>query len=82
MKMKKNRKLKGSVLLTVVFVMAILIVFLFGTMSLAIAASNRSHVNYSSAQTSVTARTVAESAIMALANSSDEGTEYAEAVCP
>lgn len=81
MKMKKNRKLKGSVLLTVVFVMAILIVFLFGTMSLAIAASNRSHVNYSSAQTSVTARTVAESAIMALANSSDEGTEYAEAVC-
>lgn len=81
MKMKKNRKLKGSVLLTVVFVMAILIVFLFGTMSLAIAASNRSHVNYSSAQTSVTARTVAESAIMALANSSDEGTEYAKAVC-
>lgn len=81
MKMKKNRKLKGSVLLTVVFVMAILIVFLFGTMSLAIAASNRSHVNYSSAQTSVTARTVAESAIMALANSSDEGAEYAKAVC-
>lgn len=81
MKIKRNRKLKGSVLLTVVFVMAILIVFLFGTMSLAIAASNRSHVNYSSAQTSVTARTVAESAIMALANSSDEGTKYAEAVC-
>ena len=67
MKNEKNRKLKGSVLLTVVFVMAILIVFMFGTLSLALSASNRSHVNYSSAQTSVTARAVAESAISAIA---------------
>lgn len=80
MKNEKNRKLKGSVLLTVVFVMAILIVFMFGTLSLALSASNRSHVNYSSAQTSVTARAVAESAIMAIANNSDNGKAYAEAI--
>ncbi len=80
MKKDKNRKLHGSVLLTVVFVMAILIVFLFGTMSLAIAANNRSHVNYSSAQTQITARTVAESAIKAIGNSSDLGEDYANAV--
>lgn len=80
MKNEKNRKLKGSVLLTVVFVMAILIVFMFGTMSLAISASNRSHVNYSSAQTSVTARAVAESAIRAIANNSDNGKAYADAI--
>lgn len=80
MKIDKNRKLKGSVLLTVVFVMAILIVFLFGTMSLSISANNRSHVNYSSAQTSVTARAVAESAIAAIANSSETGKTYAQAI--
>ncbi len=80
MKKDKNRKLQGSVLLTVVFVMAILIVFLFGTMSLAIAANNRSHVNYSSAQTGITARAVAESAIKAVANDSDIAETYAKAV--
>lgn len=80
MKNEKNRKLKGSVLLTVVFVMAILIVFMFGTMSLALSASNRSHVNYSSAQTSVTARAVAESAITAISNNSENGKAYATAI--
>lgn len=80
MKNEKNRKLKGSVLLTVVFVMAILIVFMFGTLSLALSASNRSHVNYSSAQTSVTARAVAESAIKAISNNSENGKAYATAV--
>ncbi len=80
MKNEKNRKLKGSVLLTVVFVMAILIVFMFGTLSLALSASNRSHVNYSSAQTSVTARAVAESAISAIANNSENGKAYATAI--
>lgn len=66
MNTRKKRKLHGSVLLTVVFVMSILIVFLFGTMALALAANNRAHVNYSSAQTGITARSVAESAVSAL----------------
>ncbi len=80
MRKDKNRKLRGSVLLTVVFVMSILIIFLFGTMALAIAANNRAHVNYSSAQTGITARAVAESAIKAIANSSEAGKQYALAV--
>lgn len=80
MKKSINRKRHGSVLLTVVFVMSILIVFLFGTLALAIAANNRSHVNYSSAQTSITARAVAESAIRAIENSTPQGKAYAKAV--
>lgn len=66
MKNIKNRKYKGSVLLTVVSVMALLIVFLFGTLVLATSANNRAHINYSSAQTNVTSRLVAESAITAI----------------
>ncbi len=80
MKKDKNRKLRGSVLLTVVFVMSILIIFLFGTLALALAANNRAHVNYSSAQTGITARAVAESAIKAISNSSQTGRDYAAAV--
>lgn len=66
MKNEKNRKLHGSVLLTVVVVMSLLIVFLFGTLTLATAANNRAHVNYSSAQTGVTSRMVAQSAVEAM----------------
>lgn len=65
MKTIKNRKLKGSVLLTVVSVMALLIIFLSGTLVLATAANNRAHVNYSTAQTNITARTVVETAYKA-----------------
>lgn len=75
-----KRKLHGSVLLTVVFVMSILIVFLFGTLALALAANNRAHVNYSSAQTSITARSVAESAIKAIENNTPQGKAYAKAI--
>lgn len=80
MKIAKNRKQSGSVLLTVVSVMSILIVFLFGTMALAVANNNRAHVNYSSAQTGITARAVAESAIDAIGNGTDAGKAYAKAV--
>lgn len=76
----KNRKQNGSVLLTVVFVMSILIVFLFGTIALAMAANNRAHVNYSSAQTGITARAVAQSAIKAIGNGTDQGKAYAKAI--
>lgn len=80
MKTDKNRKQRGSVLLTVVFVMSILIVFLFGTMALAVANNNRAHVNYSSAQTGITARAVAEAAIRAIDNGTSSGQAYADLV--
>lgn len=76
MKSIKNRKLKGSVLLTVVSVMALLIIFLFGTLVLATAANNRAHINYSTAQTSITARTVVNTAYEAIGKNKD----YADAV--
>lgn len=66
MKRKKNKKLHGSVLLTVVVVMSLLIVFLFGTLALATAANNRAHVNYSSSQTNVTSRMVVDAAVKAM----------------
>ncbi|MCM1132333.1 MAG: polymer-forming cytoskeletal protein [Ruminococcus flavefaciens] len=75
-KKEKKRRLHGSVLLTVVCVMSILIVFLFGTLALATAANNRAHVNYSTAQTEVTSRTVVDAAIKAMVASPD----YANAV--
>ncbi len=80
MNTQKKRKLHGSVLLTVVFVMSILIVFLFGTMALALAANNRAHVNYSSAQTGITARSVAESAVAALDKNVAGAADYRKAV--
>ena len=67
MKTIKNRKLHGSVLLTVVCVMSLLIIFLFGTLALATANNNRAHVNYSTAQTSITSRTIVESTLKAMA---------------
>ena len=66
MNLKKNRKLHGSVLLTVVCVMSLLIVFLFGTLVLATSTNSRAHVNYSSAQTSITSRTIVESTLKAM----------------
>lgn len=75
-KREKKRKLRGSVLLTVVCVMSLLIVFLFGTLALATAANNRAHVNYSTAQTGVTSRTVVDAAVKAM----EANPDYANAV--
>lgn len=72
-KREKKRKLCGSVLLTVVCVMSLLIIFLFGTLALATAANNRAHVNYSTAQTEVTSRTVVDAAIKAMEVNKDFG---------
>ncbi len=68
MNLKKNRKVHGSVLLTVVAVMSLLIIFLFGTLVLASSTNNRAHVNYSSAQTSITSRTIVESTLKAMSS--------------
>lgn len=57
MKTEKSNKLRGTVLFTVVAVMALLIIFLTGTLALATASSNRAHKSYSSSQASYTAKT-------------------------
>lgn len=56
MKKGKKKTLKGSVLFTVVSVMALLIIFLTGTLALASASNNRAHKSYASSQASYTAR--------------------------
>lgn len=66
MKTEKIKKVGGSVLFTVVAVMTLLVVFMAGTMILVSSANHRSHINYSTAQTTVTSRTVAESTLKAL----------------
>lgn len=61
MKTEKSKRLKGSVLFTVVSVMSLLIIFLMGTLLLASAASERAHRSYSTSQAEYTARTAIES---------------------
>ena len=59
MKEKANpKRLKGTVLFTVVSVMMVLIVFLMGTLALAATANNRAQSNYQKIQTEATARAV------------------------
>ncbi len=67
MKTEKRKSLQGSVLFTVVCVMALLIIFLTGTLALASASSNRAHKSYSSSQASYTARAAIESFTQAMA---------------
>lgn len=66
MKTEKRKTLQGSVLFTVVCVMALLIIFLTGTLALASASSNRAHKSYSSSQASYTARAAVESFVKAM----------------
>ena len=66
MKTEKRKSLHGSVLFTVVCVMALLIIFLTGTLALASASSNRAHKSYSSSQANYTARATIESFVQAM----------------
>ena len=75
MKTEKKKTLRGSVLFTVVCVMALLIIFLTGTLALASAAGNRAHRSYSVSQASYTARTAIESFTQAMQR--DKGIEAA-----
>lgn len=71
MKDKKiPKKLKGTVLYTVVSVMMVLIVFLMGTLALASTANNRAYKNYQKEQTEYTARAVLD-AVLSKANERD-----------
>ncbi len=65
------KRLKGTVLFTVVSVMMVLIVFLMGTLALAATASNRAASNYQKAQTEATARTVIDSVVQAVNSNAD-----------
>lgn len=62
------KKVKGTVLFTVVAVMMVLIVFLMGTLALAATANNRAMNSYNSAQTQATARAGVEAVIAAMQN--------------
>ena len=71
MKTEKNRKLKGSVLFTVVSVMSIMIIFMTATLAVAAAANRRARKTYSSAQSSYTARTAIDSILAAVGTDKD-----------
>lgn len=71
MNTRKNRKLKGSVLFTVVSVMSLLIIFLTGTLVLAASANKRAHRSYSTSQAEYTARAAIESFTAAMQHNPD-----------
>lgn len=60
MKIIKNRKMKGTVLLTVVSIMTLMIIFMTTTLVLANAANKRAHRSYSASQAEFTARAAIE----------------------
>lgn len=77
MNKEKSKRLKGSVLFTVVSVMSLLIVFLMGTLVLAASVNNRAHKSYSSSQTQYTARTAVDSVLAAVSQDPDFATAVA-----
>ena len=60
------RKVKGTVLFTVVVVMMVLVVFLMGALALAATANQRAANTYSTAQTQATARAGVDAIISAM----------------
>ena len=66
MKIEKNRKMKGSVLLTVVSVMALLIIFMTAALALSTSMNNRAHANYSDSQAEYTAKAAIQSFTQAI----------------
>ena len=67
----EKRKLKGSVLFTVVSVLSIMIIFMTCTLARAAAANKRSKKTYSSSQSTYTARTAIDSMLAAVGTSKD-----------
>ena len=67
----EKRKLKGSVLFTVVSVLSIMIIFMTCTLAMAAAANKRSKKTYSSSQSTYTARTAIDSMLAAVGTSKD-----------
>ena len=71
MKTERKRRLKGSVLFTVVSVMSIMIIFMTCTLALATAANRRSRKAYSTSQSSYTARTTIDSILAAVGTNTE-----------
>lgn len=69
----EKKKLQGSALFTVVSVMAILILFLTGTLALATASNNRAHKSYAISQADYTARAAISSLKAAVQDNSTNG---------
>lgn len=61
MKKRHRRTMRGTVLFTTVSVMALLIIFLTGTLVLASASNSRAHKSYSTSQATYTARAAIDS---------------------
>ncbi|MBR3282385.1 MAG: hypothetical protein IKI56_03720, partial [Ruminococcus sp.] len=76
MKTEKKRTLKGSVLFTVVSVLALMIIFMTSALALASAANRRAHKSYSASQASYTARAAIDSILAAVGTDN----EFANAV--
>ena len=62
------KKVKGTVLFTVVAVMMVLIVFLMGTLALAATANRRAQTNFQKSQTETKARAAIDSVVQAINN--------------
>ena len=68
MKKETKRSFRGTVLFTTVSVMALLIIFLMGTLVLASASNSRAHKSYATSQASYTARAAVDSFIRAMSD--------------
>lgn len=76
MKTEKKRTLKGSILFTVVSVLALMTIFMTSALALAAAANKRAHKTYSASQASYTARAAIDSILAAVGTNN----EFANAV--
>lgn len=76
METEKKRTLKGSILFTVVSVLALMTIFMTSALALAAAANKRAHKTYSASQASYTARAAIDSILAAVGTNN----EFANAV--
>ncbi len=71
MKTEKKRTLKGSILFTVVSVLALMTIFMTSALALASAANKRAHKTYSNSQATYTARAAIDSILAAVGSDND-----------
>ena len=71
LKEHKTKRVKGSVLFTVLVVLMVLIVFLVGTLGIATAANRRAQNAFTSSQAQYTARSVVDGVVVAMQNVED-----------
>ncbi len=74
MNTEKKRTLKGSILFTVVSVLALMTIFMTSALALAAAANKRAHKTYSASQASYTARAAIDSILAAVGTNNEFAT--------